>query len=240
MKRFGSKAGAATLCGLLLSTVWGCATIAPSNTAVNRLAGAYGAGNAAQVEEMRYTFNVKIGDTVVRRAWSWEPREDRVTFNGTSEQGGRVSYARAALGDQPSDPLKKVDAWFINDNYWLIFPLRLNWDPTVRVTEDPAPAALPLGGGTGSRVLVSFPPSGGYTPGDVYELFLDNSGRIIQWIYRKGGDPKPTRMSTWEEHRQLGPLVVSLNRQGPDANFRVWFSDVAVRLKGQKEWVAAN
>lgn len=240
MRRFESRMGSAMLCGLILSTVWGCASLQRSNTAVSSLAEAYGVDHAAQVEEMRYTFNVKIGDNVIRRAWSWAPPEDRVAFHGSTEQGGSVTYARGALGGQASDHLKKIDAWFINDNYWLIFPWRVCWDRTATVAEDPARASLPLGGGTARRVTVSYPPSGGYTPGDVYELFLDNSGRIIQWIYRKGGDTKPTRISTWEEYRQLGPMIVSLNRQGPDANFRVWFSDVAVRFKGQKDWVTPN
>ncbi len=244
MRRFKSGTGSAKLCVLLcvliLSTVWGCASLQRSNTAIKSLAEAYNLDQADQVEEMRYTFNVKIGDNVISRAWSWAPQTDRVTFNGNTAQGGNLSYARATLGPQASDQLKKVDAWFINDNYWLVFPWRVCWDATAKVTEDPAPASLPLGSGTARRVLVSYPPSGGYTPGDVYELFLDNYGRIIQWIYRKGGDAKPTRMSTWEDYRQLGPLVLSLNRQGPDPSFRVWFSDVAVRLKGQKEWVAPN
>ena len=238
MKRLACVTGRAILCALVVAALSGCTALQRRSSAVERLAETYGVDRADQVEELRYTFNVKIGDKVIRRSWNWAPASDRVTFDGSAEQGGRVSYARAALGAQPPEQLKKVDAWFINDNYWLIFPWRVCWDRSAKVTEDPAPAPLPLGGGTARRVVVSYPPSGGYTPGDDYELFLDNSGRIVQWVYRKGGDAKPTRVSTWEDYRRLGPLIVSMNRRGPDADFRVWFSDVAVRLKGRSDWTA--
>ena len=86
--------------------------------------------------------------------------------------------------------------------------------------------------------MVTYPPSVGYTPGDVYELFVGDDHRILQWVYRRGGALEPTRMATWEAHRTLGPLVVSLDHRVPDGTFRVWFTDVALRLAGSQEWLA--
>ncbi len=43
-------------------------------------------------------------------------------------------------------------------------------------------------------------------------------------------------MSTWEDHRRLGPLLMSLDHQGPDG-FRVWFSDVALMLQNGEDWL---
>jgi hypothetical protein len=221
--------------------VFGCAAWkAGSPSAAQRLADVTGARRFDQIEALRYTFNVKIADKVIHRAWTWEPPADRVTFAGTADQGGRIAYARADLASQPAQQLKNVDAWFINDNYWLLFPLRVAWDDTVTVTADDVPAALPIGSGKAERLIVRFPATGGYTPGDVYELFIDPAGRISQWIYRKGGAAQPTRTSTWEDYRTVGPLLLSLDRRGPDDSFRVWFTDVAVRVKGKAEWIAAN
>jgi hypothetical protein len=93
-----------------------------------------------------------------------------------------------------------------------------------------------MGDGQARRIVVSYPPEGGYTPGDVYELFIDDDGLIAEWIYRRGGATTPTRMSTWEDHRRLGPLLVSLDHQGPDG-FRVWFSDVALMLRNGEDWL---
>jgi hypothetical protein len=222
--------------GVALIVVTGCAAPQRSSPDLNQVAAAFGESGFNQLEELRYTFNVQIGEKVTRRSWQWEPRLDRVTFNGTPEQGGRVTYERAALAAQPGEPLNQVDAWFINDNYWLLFPLRVHWDKRAMVAEDRTPAELPLGGGRARRIVVSYPPSGGYTPGDVYELYLDGASRITQWVYRKGGDPKPTRVTTWADYRRFGPLTLSLDRRGPDAGFRVWFTDTAVRLRGEGNW----
>lgn len=218
----------------------GCAGWQLSASPRDQLADAYGMKNFEQVEELRYTFNVQLPDRVIRRAWSWEPGKDRVTFRGTAEQGGTVEYERSILSGQADPSVKRVDAWFINDNYWLIFPLRLAWDQSATVSEDSAPAALPMGAGQARRLVVRYPSNEGYTPGDVYELFVGASGRIVQWIYRKGGDPRPTRITTWEDDRQVGPLTLALDHRGPDGSFRVWFTDVAVRVAGRSDWIPAR
>jgi hypothetical protein len=241
MKSDRRRIGVFLVSGLILAFLGGCAGWQRSGSPREQLADAYGLKNFEQVEELRYTFNVQLPDRVVSRAWSWEPKKDRVVFRGTAEQGGTVEYERSALAGQASEPAKKVDPWFVNDNYWLIFPLRLAWDQSATVAADDAPSPLPIGtGGQARRIIVRYPSNEGYTPGDVYELFIGASDRIEQWIYRKGGDPKPTRVTTWEDHRRVGPLTLSLDHRGPDGSFRVWFTDVAVRLGGQSDWVNAR
>jgi len=225
---------------LLLVANWGCAGRQRSESPRAQLADAYGLQSFDQVEELRYTFNVKLPDKVVSRAWSWEPKKDRVTFRGTAEQGGTVAYERSVLAGQAGEQVKKADPQFVNDNYWLLFPLRLYWDQSATVTVDEAPMNLPIGTGRAKRMVVKYPSNEGYTPGDVYELFIDGSGRIAQWIYRKGGDPKPTRVTTWEDYKKVGPLTLSLDHKSADGAFRVWFTDVAVRVAGKPEWVVAK
>lgn len=204
-----------------------------------QLAAACGVRNFNLVEELRYTFNVQLPDRTISRSWSWEPKKDRVTFKGTPDQGGTVTYDRATLASA-SEQVKKVDPQFVNDNYWLIFPLRLYWDNAAFVTAYQAPAKLPIGSGEARRLVVKYPDNEGYTPGDVYELFVDKSYRIVQWIYRKGGDRTPTRVTTWEDYRKAGPLTLALDHKSADGKFRVWFTDVAVRLSGTSEWVMAK
>jgi len=213
----------------------------------DRLAEAYGIRKFDNVEELRYTFNVKLPDRTVSRSWSWEPKKDRVTFKGTAEQGGTVAYNRSVLAQQPNEQEKKVDGWFVNDNYWLIFPLRLFWDRSAAVTAYQTPVKLPIGKGQAKRLVVKYPDNEGYTPGDVYELFIDKSDRIVQWIYRKGTDLTPTKLTwdnykvtTWEDYKKAGPLTLSLDHHTADGVFRIWFTDVAVRLAGKPEWIMAK
>jgi hypothetical protein len=239
MKTFRAWFAPLILVGSVIVIAWGCAAWNPSGSTRTWMAEAYGAKAFNQVEELRYTFNVQLPDRVATRSWSWEPKKDRVTFT-TPGESGVTTYNRATLGTHPTDQLKKIDALFINDNYWLLFPLRIVWDDSVSIREDPAPASLPIGTGQARHMVVTFPPQGGYTPGDVYELFYDSSGRIVQWIYRKGGDATPTRITTWEDYRQLGPLTLALDHQAASGGFRVWFTDVAVRVSGKPDWLTAK
>ena len=94
--------------------------------------------------------------------------------------------------------------------------------------------------GSATRLIVTYPPTGGYTPGDVYELFVDKDHKVTHWIYRRGGSPKPTRITTWEDNKQLGPLTVSMNHTGSDGKFRLYFTDVAVKLTGSDQWIEAK
>ncbi|MFO7707134.1 MAG: hypothetical protein R6V84_03100 [Desulfobacterales bacterium] len=205
-----------------------------------RLAEAYGLRDFGEIEELRYTFNVSLPDRVVSRSWAWEPKTDRVTFMGSAEQGGTVAYDRSALAGQAEETIRKIDPQFVNDNYWLLFPLRLFWDQSALVTADQELQKLPIGTGQAERLVVRYPTNEGYTPGDVYELFIDGSGRIAQWVYRRGGDPQPTRITTWVGYQKVGPLTLSLDHRSADGSFRVWFTDVAVRLTGRPDWITAR
>ena len=203
-----------------------------------KVADAYGIQNFGQIEQMRYTFNVQAGDKNVSRTWIWQPKTDEVTFTA----GGNaqpITYNRQKISAVAPDNLKKIDGMFINDNYWLLFPIHVAWDHQAKV-KDVGQKDLPIGGGKARCLVVSYPSEGGYTPGDVYELFLDGSYRITQWIYHKGGAAEPTRIAAWEDYRQVGPLVLSLNRPGANKNFRVWFSNVAVKTSSSANWISAD
>ena len=210
------------------------------NTSLRQhIAESYGLQSFDRIDQLQYTFNVKNGEQQVSRFWIWEPRSNTVTFKGMDYQDA-VTYNRGEIDtDAASDRLKKIDAWFINDNYWLLFPFHVAWDKSMRL-EDVGRRSLPMGDGSAKCVVVSYPDSGGYTPGDVYDLYLDDQYRLTQWVYHRGGSPQPTRITTWDNNRSVGPLVISLNHQGDNENFRVWFTNVGVKLVGADDWVYAN
>ena len=195
----------------------------------------YGVQYFDQIEQVQYTFNVRNGDKHARRFWIWEPKLDRVTFDGMDYKDP-ITYYRSDLQTNSSNKLKSIDAWFINDNYWFLFPFHVAMD-TQTTVEDVGRKQLPVGDGEAACAVITYPTQGGYTPGDVYELYLDENYRVTQWIYRRGGSETPTRIATWEDHRYLGPMVFALNHQGDDGNFRIWFTQVGVKLAGVDGWM---
>jgi hypothetical protein len=226
----------AFLLGLAGWIAAGCASHAPQSPEDIRhqLARQYGLEAFERVEALRFTFNARVGDKQVRRTWLWNPTTGRVTFRADSQAAGRT-FTHPLPTDTADPALRALDAKFVNDRYWLLFPLHLVWDQSA-VVEDRGQAARPLGAGQARLIEVRYPPAGGYTPGDVYELFIDDNGMIAEWVYRRGGDAKPTRMTTWEDHRRLGPLMVARDHHGPEG-FRVWFSDLALKRIDGETWL---
>lgn len=202
-----------------------------------KIARAYGVNGFGEIKEIKFTFNVKKGEIAAARSWIWKPKDDEVTFLGDGKTGKAVSYNRKNITDKSAESLLKIDAHFINDQYWLLFPFHLVWDRGIKVELASDNVKFPIGGETGRMVNVIYPPTGGYTPGDRYDLFLDDNDMIAEWIYRRGGSEKPTVTATWEDNRRLGPIIVSLNHVGSDKNFHVWFTDVEVKLSGSDEWI---
>jgi hypothetical protein len=211
---------------------------APLADTAEHIARAYGIDQFEKIDAVRYTFNVKIKSRQIRRAWVWEPDSDRITYSGQKKGGEKISrtYLRSRINAGAPEDLVGIDRRFINDQYWLLFPFHLKWDSDIRLTFE-TQQPLPIPPGKADRLVVQYPPGVGYTPGDAYDLYLDPDYRIKQWVYRKAGAPTPTRAATWENHARVGPLVLSLDRQGPDGDFRVWFTDVAVKLKNSDEWI---
>jgi hypothetical protein len=164
----------------------------------------------------------------------WQPATGEVTLWADS-QTAHETFIHPLPAETADDRQRALDAKFVNDRYWLLFPLHLVWDQAA-VVEDHGLARRPMGEGEARRIEVRYPDTAGYTPGDVYELFIDTRGELVEWVYRRGGDSRPTRMSTWEDHHRLGPLRISFEHRGPEG-FRVWFSDVAIKIQDRSDWI---
>ena len=203
-----------------------------------RIGNSYGVQYFSQIEQLQYTFNVKVGEKQISRFWLWEPKINRVTFKGMDNKES-VTYYRHEIERIASSALKKVDAWFINDNYWLLFPFHIVWDTDAKL-EDVGRRSLPIGSGRADCVVATYPATEEYAPGNVYEVYLADNYRLQEWAYRHGGSDKPASITTWDNHRQVGPLVVALNHQGKDENFRVWFTGVGIKLTGSDNWMFAE
>jgi hypothetical protein len=209
-----------------------------SASPANQVAEAYGISGFNQIEAIRYTFNVQINAKRIQREWMFEPKTDRVSFKGLDPKGKPIAhtYLRGEMFEGNQSLNRKVDKWYINDHYWLFFPFHLKWDTDIELSYS-VMEPLPIPPGQTNRIIVQYPATGGYTPGDIYELYYGPDYMIKQWIYRKGGSPQPSRITTWEKHAKVGPIILALDHRSPDGKFRLWFSDVAVKLVNSDRWL---
>lgn len=211
---------------------------------VEKVAKIFGLDSFGQVDAIRYTFNVDFPGRKFSRTWVWEPKADRVTYEGKDKAGNpvKVTYVRSQLSSQPDNVKNEIDPAFANDNYWLLFPLHAYWDTSADV-QDKGKQKLPLGRGSADQVVVKYPSEGGYTPGDTWELFVGPDDRVQEMVFRHGGNQKSSPlMVSWADYKKAGPLLFSLDHRGTRDGkpARVFFSDVAVKLVGSDKWVNAQ
>jgi len=214
---------------------------------VEQLAKTYGLDSWDKIDAVRYTFDLDLAALKVKlsRTWTWEPKTGNVTYESTDKDGKpvKVSYNRSQLSSAPANVKDQIEPGFVNDNYWFIFPFHANWDASANVTVKEN-QKLPIGNGTAKLVSVKYPAEvGGYTPGDTWDLYVGKDGRIVQFIYHRGGATKPSNVtSTWASYKMAGPLLVATEHRGTadGSPFHLAFLHVAYKLTGSDAWVDAK
>ena len=211
---------------------------------IEQVAKTYGLDQFGQVEAIRYTWNAQFPGVNISRKWGWEPKKDQVSYEGKDKDGKPVkaTYLRSQLNSQPDNVKNEIDPSFVNDNYWLLFPLHAYWDKSATAT-DQGMKPLPQGSGSAQLVSVKYPSDGGYTPGDTWDLYVGKDGRVDQFVYHRGGPKKPsTVIATWEGYKKAGPLLISTDHNGTaDGNpVRIFITDVAVKVSGSDNWINAQ
>jgi hypothetical protein len=225
---------------VLVLPTWASAQQRPP--VADQIAQAYGFGSFGQVEAIRYTFSLDGGPKLkLHRSWIWEPKKDQITFEGKDKSGKdvKVTYVRSKLATQDAFVKEVVDPGFFNDQYWLLLPFHMIWD-TGPAIEDAGMQKLPLGKGKARKVVMKYPSSGGYLPGDTWAMFVGSDLRIQQIEFHHGGNAKPSVVvADWKGYKRAGPLLFSLDHHGKADGkpFRLTFTNVAVKLEGSEAWV---
>jgi hypothetical protein len=208
-----------------------------------QMAKTYGLDSFGQVEGIRYTFNAEFPGVKRSETWEWQPKTDTVSYEGKDEKGNpiKVSYRRSQLGSQ-SDLIKnQIDPAFVNDQYWLLFPLHVAWDGA-SVTDE-GMHKLPLGKTSAELIVVKYGLGHGYTPGDTWELYVGVDKRVEEMVYHRGGPKKPRLVIvTWEGYKKAGPLLFSTDHRGTADGkpVHVYFSNVSVKVTGSENWINAQ
>lgn len=195
-----------------------------ANEACRKIAESHGIEAWPKVQEVRFTFSVQLPDRQVERRWRWLPGYQKVTLLADDPADERT-YQRS---EQLSDMEKKLDAMFINDQYWLLFPFHLVWDTGFEAEWAPE-AEAPISGEPMHRLTVQYNAEDGYTPGDAYDLFVDDDFIVREWIYRKGGGEEPSRVTTWEGYEEVMGMKIATEHRAPEgSNFMIQIRELVV------------
>jgi hypothetical protein len=213
---------------------------------IEQIAKTYGLDSYGQVEAIRYTWNGEIpGLFKLAHKWEWEPKTGKVSYEGKDKDGKpvKVTYLRPQLNSQPDNVKNEVEPAFVNDNYWLLFPLHAYWDTSATVTDE-GMKKLPIGSGSARLVSVKYPAeAGGYTPGDTWDLYVGKDNRVQQFVYHRGGPKKPSLVkATWTGYKKAGPLLISTEHRGTADGkpLHIFLSNVSVKLAGSDKWMDAQ
>ena len=210
--------------------------------AAKQMAKTFGLDSFGKVEAIRYTF--EIPGLVPPRTWEWHPQTDTITYEAKDKDGKatKVTYKRAAI-DSQSDAVKtQIDPGFVNDHYWLLLPFHVAWDGATVTDEGMQPT--PLAKTSAQKIVVKYAPSG-YSPGDTWDLYVGPDHRVLEMTYHRAVPaPKLPNLvhAKWEGYKKAGPLLISTDHHGTadGNNFELTFTNVAVKLKGSKEWIEAQ
>lgn len=205
------------------------------NSIPQKIAETYGLSSFDNVEQMTFTFNAQKGDKSISNSWIWYPKTNKVSFKNNNNNDDWITYNRKSINDM-NEEIKDIDSHFINDSYWPLFPFHLVWDSDVDIkvediNEKNSPDSEAI-----KKVTVKYGPEKGYTPGDVYELFVNDKYQIENWVYKRGGSEKPGVVTTWGKYKEFGPFLNATDFIGSymlgkkDVDLHIWLTDIEYKM----------
>jgi len=214
---------------------------------LDKIAKTYGIDSWGKVEAIRYTWNAEIAGLfsgTLSHTWEWEPKTNKVSYEGKDKDGKPVTatYVRTDPSTQSDAVKTQIDPAFINDNYWTLFPFHAYWDTAATVI-DQGMFNLPTGSGMAELVPIKYPADGGYTPGDIWDLYVGKDNRVQYFVYHRGGAKPPSRVfATWTGYKKAGPVLISTEHRGTADGkpLHIFISDVSVKLTGSDTWIKAQ
>lgn len=190
---------------------------------VKQIAEANGVEYFKNVQMLEFTFN-RQKDTAAAssRHWQWFPGTNEVIFMTDS---GDIKFER---NDTTTQELKKLNARFTNDEYWLLYPFHLSWDDGFELT-DSSMKTTPISGKNLHRITTKYNNKEGFTPGDMYDLYIDENNRIQEWAYHPSSSSEPSIVTTWENYKEINGLQIAQEHKSKDGKFHVWFTGIQIK-----------
>ena len=191
------------------------------NSVAQKIAHAYGIENFKNAKTLAFTFNSKRDTLINSRSWLWDIAGNVVTYTKGKDT---VTYRRDTVA---TATMKKIDADFINDQYWLLFPYHLVWDSGLVVSQKEKQIS-PINKKETTMFTVQYGDNVGYTPGDAYDFFIDKDYMILEWNFRRAGAKEPTITCTWSVPTLINGMKLTMEHENPSTNFRLYFTGVKV------------
>jgi hypothetical protein len=172
---------------------------------------------------LEFTFNVQRDTSAPSsRRWQWFPKTNEAVFVTDS---GNTRFNR---NDTSTENLRKLNARFTNDEYWLLYPLHLSWDKGFQLSDSGMKVA-PISGKSLRKVTARYNDKDGFTPGDMYDVYVDDSNVVREWAFHKGATLEPSLITTWEDYQDFDGLKIAKEHKSKDEKFRLWFTNVQVK-----------
>lgn len=189
----------------------------------DQIAVANGMENFKKVGMLEFIFNVQRDSAKAsNRHWQWFPKSNEVVFITDS---GSTRFNR---NDTATQELKKLNARFTNDEYWLLYPLHLGWDKGFELLDSNAKVA-PISGKTLRKVTAKYNDKDGFTPGDMYDVYVDENLRVHEWAYHDAGVAEPSLITTWEDYNDFNGLQIAQEHKSKDGKLRIWFTGIQIK-----------
>lgn len=210
----------------LLITVFSLAACSDSKkiekttTLQQKIGAAYGIGNFSKLNKLSYTFNVKRGETVSSRSWVWNTKTNVIELKSAATT---VIYQRDTI---QSEAMKKVDGMFINDQYWLMYPFHIIWDAGTTQTIAYNQAA-PISKQAATKLTIQYNNEAGYTPGDAYDVYVNDKNIITEWSYRSKGVEQPSLTTSWAGIQEVAGVKVTTDFKNDGGSFNLYFTGVS-------------
>lgn len=200
-----------------------CNQPSAEKTIGNQIAMAHGINNFEKVQMLDFVFNIQR-DTAApsSRHWQWFPKSNEVVFITDS------ATTKFNRNDTSTQELKKLNARFTNDEYWLLFPFQLSWDKGFELLDSSIKVA-PISGKSLRKITIKYNNKDGFTPGDRYDVYTDENHRIQEWAFHKTGVLEPSLVTTWENYKVFNGLQIAQEHKSKDGKFRVWFTNIKIK-----------
>ncbi|MGA1773914.1 MAG: hypothetical protein ACO387_07400, partial [Flavobacteriaceae bacterium] len=173
------------------------------------------------LNQIAFTWGVTREGGNFERRWIWNTKENLVT---RIVQGDTVTYNWKAL-DSVSNEINKG---FINDKYWLLAPLQLEWDKesyTVSLEENVASLGKQE---MLDKLTITYGNEGGYTPGDAYDFYIDDTNTVREWVFRRGAVEEASIISICEDYLSLGGLLMAQRHQRAGQDGYLYLTDISI------------